>query len=332
MKSFFTAALMLLCFGVYGQYIPNNAQAFQFSSVFNPGFSGIENFNDLKLGYRYQWAGFGSNAPKFINLAYNTRLRQPVDLAYNSLRISNPSMMRSQGIPRSKRMIHGLSVNLFQSEVGVIKSIGGGLSFALNYPLVKQWRLSVGAGAFVENRKLDLSEITLGDPSNDPFYNHLMNSSTAQTDLNVRAGLLVYSHNFYFGFSYLPLVYTALQSSDVAFEEAFYKQAIQVGYAWQVNPDLAFKPSALALVQLDNSIAVDLSLKAYIQERVWAGVTYRSVKSGIGMAGFNINEMFTVSYAYEMSLGEFQQFSGGSHELVLSMRLKNIKKFNQFTW
>src|SRR5687767_14173180 len=106
MKSFFTVALSILYLSLQAQYVPNNSQAFQFAPIFNAAFSGIENFNDLKLSYRYQWTGFGSNSPKFINLSYNTRLRKPVDLAYNSLRISNPSMMRAQGIPRSKRMIH----------------------------------------------------------------------------------------------------------------------------------------------------------------------------------------------------------------------------------
>jgi type IX secretion system PorP/SprF family membrane protein len=229
-------------------------------------------------------------------------------------------------------MIHGLSLNLFQSSIGVINSIGGGANFSLNIPMMRQWRFSLGAGAYVENRKLDMREVSVRDPDNDPFYNHLLNGSTTQTDLNVRAGVLIYTPDFYFGFSYLPLVYEAIKSSDLAFDEAFYKATIQGGYAIQVNPDLAFKPSFLGLVQFDNSLAVDLSVKAYIQNKIWAGVTYRSVKSGIGMAGFNFNEMFSVSYSYEVSLGEFQQFSSGSHELVLAMRLHNIKKFNQYTW
>jgi type IX secretion system PorP/SprF family membrane protein len=332
MKSFLTAALTILYLGVQAQYLPNNSQAFQFAPIINPAFSGVENFNDLKFGYRYQWTGFGENSPKFINLSYNTRLRQPLDLSYNSLRISNPSMMRPQGIPRKKRMIHGLSVNLFQSKIGVISSIGGGANFSLNYPLVRQWRLGIGAGAYLENRKLNVGEVTVRDPDNDSFYNHLLNGSTAQTDLNIRTGILLYNQEFYFGFSYLPLVYKAIKSSDVAFDKAFYKAAIQAGYAFQVNPDLAFKPSLLALVQVDNAVAVDLSVKAYVQNKVWGGITYRSVKSGIGMLGFNFNEMFSVSYAYEVSLGQFQQFSGGSHELLLAMRFNNVKKFTQYTW
>lgn len=332
MKTVLTLLLALIGCGVYAQYIPNNSQVFQFSPVFNPAFSGVENFGDLKLGYRYQWSGFGENAPKFVNLSYNTRIIKPLDLTYNSLRISNPSLMQPQGVPKRKRIIGGLGINLFQSTIGVLESVGGGLNFTFNYPIAKRARLSFGVGGYVENRKFDLNKITLADSENDPFYNHLLNSSSAQTDLNVRAGFLLYSENFYIGGSYLPLMYEAIESSDIAFEEAFYQATAQAGIAIHVNSDFVLRPSALALLRIDNSIDVDATLKAYIQDKVWAGITYRTVESGIGMVGLNINQLMSVSYSYEMSLGKFQKFSDGSHELVLSFRLKNVKKFTQYTW
>jgi type IX secretion system PorP/SprF family membrane protein len=330
MKKVVTLALMILCLDLYGQYLPNNSQVFQFSPIVNPAFSGIENFNDLKLSYRYQWSNFGDFSPKFINLSYNARIKQPLDLSYNSIRISDPSL--AQGIPKGKRIIHGLAGHVFQSKIGIINSIGGGVSYALHYPVVNQWRISGGVAAFIENRKLDMNKVEVKDPDKDTYYNHLLNSSTAQTDVNVRAGLLLYHPNFYFGFSYLPLVYTAIQSSDLAFEEAFYKATVQAGISLDVNPQFAIKPSVLALVQIDNSIAFDASVKAYVQNKVWAGLTYRSIKSGVAMVGFNINEKFNAAYSFEMAFGDFQQFSGTSHELVLGMRLNNLKKQNQYTW
>lgn len=333
MKTFITAALVLL-FSTSGiaQYLPHNAQAFQFSPIINPAFSGIESFNDLKLSYRYQWTGFGEFAPKFFNLSYNARLKQPLDLSYNSLRISNPSLVRPHGIPRAKRLIHGLAGHLFQSTVGVIESIGGGVSYGFHYPVVRDWMISLGAGVFVENRRLDIDEVTVRDPDNDAFYNHLLNSSTSQTDLNVRAGLLIYSTRFYLGASYLPAVLTSLQASELAFEEPFYRASVMAGYSFQSNPQLAFKPSIAALLLVDNTVAVDASVKAYVQNRIWAGLLYRSTKSGGGMIGVNVNDKFNASYSFEISFGEFQQFSGSSHELVLGMRLNNLRKANQYTW
>src|SRR5262245_56738255 len=120
--------ISILSLPALGQYIPNNSQAFQFASLYNPGFTGVERFGDLKLSYRYQWTGFGPNAPKFVNLSFNMRLKNPVDLAYNAMRTSNPNMMRAQNMPAGKKIIHGFGTNVFQWGDGIIEAYGAGVS------------------------------------------------------------------------------------------------------------------------------------------------------------------------------------------------------------
>jgi type IX secretion system PorP/SprF family membrane protein len=315
---------------VNAQYVPNNSQAFQFISVYNPAFSGVENFDDLKFGYRYQWAGFGKYSPKFINLAFHKRLKQPLDMSYNSMRLSDFSNARAARVPRAKRIIHGMGANLFQSTVGIVKSIGGSFSYSLNYPLTSKIRLAAGVSALLENRKMDISAVDVRDP--DPYYDYLLRSSTSQTDLNLRAGLLLYGEQFYLGISYLPMVNVALQASELAMEEPFYRGSLQAGYSFHVADEVILKPSILALVQMNNGIAVDYNVKAYFQNKIWMGLTYRDIESGVGILGFNINDTFTASYSFELSLGDFRKFDDGSHELVLAARLKNLKRFSQYIW
>lgn len=331
MKKFFLGAVLgVVSFTLSAQYIPNNSQGFQFIGLLNPAFTGTENYNDLKLSYRYQWAGFGKDAPKFINLAYTARIKQPLDLSYNAQRLSNQSGSAVEQLPRSKKIIHGLGGNVFQSTVGVVNSIGGSVNYALNYPLSKTSRLAFGFSALVENRKLDVREVSVRDP--DEYYDYLLRSSTSQTDLNIRTGILLYGERFYIGASYLPLVNIALQASDLSMEEPFYRGSIQGGVAFYINPDLAVKPSVLALLQMNNKFAIDYSVKGYIQNKVFFGLTYRDIKSAVALLGFNINDTFTASYSYEMSVGKFRQFEDGSHELVLAARLNNLKRFTQYIW
>lgn len=312
------------------QYIPNNAQTFQFMPLFNPAFSGIENFNDMKFSYRYQWSGFGSYSPKFINISYNTRLIVPLDLAYNSLRLSDPSATNPENLPRSRRMIHGVGGNLFHSEVGVLSSVGGNVHYAIHYPVSSKARFAAGISLLVENRKLNVGEVTVRDP--DQFYNHLLNSSTSQTDLNVRAGVLLYAQNYYFGFTYLPLLYTVLQASELEMTQPFYRGSLQAGVVLPLNADVTLKPSILALLQMNNGIAIDYNVKAFFRQNIWLGLTYRNIKSGVALIGWNFDERLSASYSYEMSLGEFKQFNDGSHELVLALRLNNFRKYPQYTW
>jgi type IX secretion system PorP/SprF family membrane protein len=332
MKKTFCSWLLLLASVMmgYAQYIPNNSQGYQLMPLFNPAFSGIESFTDAKLSYRYQWAGFGKNAPQFINLALNLRLKQPLDLYYNSTRMSNMSKARMRNVPAGKRMIHGFGVNIFQSTVGVIKSMGASVNYSIHYPITPKARIAFGLSSLIENRKLDLTQVTVRDP--DEYYDYLLTSSTSQTDLNIRTGLLLYSDRFYFGLSYLPLVNIALSSSALAMEQPFYRGSVQAGYRFFVNDDLSIKPSVLGLVTMKNNVILDYNVKAYIQNKIFFGLSYRSIQSGVALLGFNINDTFTASYSYEMSIGQFQKFNDGSHELVLSARLKNLKRYVQYTW
>ena len=329
-KLLFSVVLCYASHVIVAQYVPNNSQAFQFISLYNPAFSGVENFDDLKFGYRYQWAGFGKYSPKFINLAFHKRIKQPLDMSYNSLRMSDFSAARTEHLPRAKRIIHGIGANIFQSSVGVVKSVGGSISYSFNYPLTNSARLAFGVSTLIENRKLDVSQVSVRDP--DEYYNYLLRSSTSQTDVNLRAGILLYKENFYLGVSYLPLLNIALQSSDLAMEEPFYRGSFQVGYSFPINGDVALKPSVVGLLQMNNDLVMDYSMKAFFQNKVWMGLTYRSIQSGVAILGFNINETFTASYSFELSLGDFKKFDDGSHELVLSARLKNLRKYTQYIW
>ena len=316
------------------QYVPNSNQAFQFAPVFNPAFSGLEGYRDLKFSYRYQWAGFGGDAPKFINLSYNFRVKEPLDLTLHALRTSSTTInQKKDDIPKIKKAIQGLGLNIFNETVGPINRLGGGINYAFHYPINNTLRLSGGIGVMLDNTKINLDKLYFGiNGVPDPFYDRLVANGSNHTELNVRAGVLLYSPKFYVGLSYLPIVNTSIKSSEVDIGDPFYKASIQAGAAFPVNSTIDIKPSILALWQLSNTISVDYNVKMFVQEKVWFGVTYRDIESFVGILGFNLNDMFGASYSYEVSSSGIQQFSDGSHELVLSVRLNNFKRLSQQTW
>ncbi len=320
---------VITCMPMHAQYVPGTAQSFQQMPLYNPSFTGIEPFGDLKFSYRYQWSGFGTYSPKFIHLGLSTRLVKPLELAHNSPRISQPSALRAENIPRAKRMIHGLGGTVFHSKVGAFESIGGGVSYAVHYPLRGSSHLAVGAAMLIENRKLDVSEVSVRDP--DTYYDQLLNGSTSQTEMNVRAGALLYGEHYYIGVTYFPLLYDPVGTSELSAAEQFYRTSFQVGVAFQLGGNVALKPSVLALILTDD-VVIDYHIKAYFRQNIWMGVSYRDVESGIALVGWNFNDALSASYSYEMSLGPLKQFNDGSHELVLSFRLGNFRKYSQYTW
>ena len=261
-----------------------------------------------------------------------SRLKQPLDLSINSLRTSNVSLLNPEKLPKGKRVIHGFGANVFNERVGQINRIGGGINYAFNYPLSKKTRLAIGASAMIDNSKIDLDKFELRDPVNDTFYNSLLDKGAAQTNLNLRAGILLYAPRFYIGMSYYPLLNSIIQDAGVATNDIFYKGSMQGGISFPVAANAFIRPSVLALWQMDNSFSIDYSVKAFIQDKIWFGFTYRDIQSGIGLLGININDTISVSYSYEMSLGDQSQFTDGSHDLVLAFRFNNFKQLRQYAW
>jgi type IX secretion system PorP/SprF family membrane protein len=321
----------------FAQYIPNSNQAFQFMPVINPAFSGVEGFRDLKLSYRYQWAGFGNNAPKFINLAYNFRVKEPLDLTLHAIRTNSAPARRKDDIPGLKKAIHGLGANLFNEQVGPINRTGGGINYAFHYPLSNTMKISAGVSAQIDNTKIDLDKLYFGSGPDgteldDPFYDRLVANGSNHTELNVRAGILVYSEKFYAGLTYYPIVNSSLKTSEVTIDDPFYKGSFQVGAAFPITSTIEIKPSVLGFLQLSNKVSIDYNVKMYIEQKLWFGVTYRDIESFVGIVGFNLNELLGASYSYEISSNGMQQFNDGSHELVLSVRLNNFKRLSPQTW
>ncbi len=332
MKKLLLLLFLGALFRANAQYVPYTAQPFQLASAFNPAFSGVDNFSDLKLSYRYQWTGFGADAPSFINLAFNMRLKQPLDLSSNSLRIGNASLLYPEKLPRGKRIIHGFGGSFFNERVGQINRIGGGVNYAFNYPLSKKTRIAIGTSVMIDNTKIDLNKFELRDPVNDTFYNSLLDKGATQTNLNVRAGILLYAPKFYVGMSYYPLLNSVIQDAGVSSNDVFYQGSVQGGIAFPLAANASIRPSVLALWQMDNSFSIDYSVKAFLQDKAWFGFTYRDIQSGIGLFGININDSISFSYSYEMSLGDKSQFTDGSHDVVLSFRFNNFKRLGQYAW
>lgn len=316
------------------QYVPTSGQPFQFAAIYNPAFAGVEGYKDLKFAYRYQWTAFGKNAPKFINLSYTIRLKEPFDLNMNSARTgTDDKEKKNEEVPNIKKTIHGFSINVFNESFGALKRLGGGLTYAFHYPVGKKAMLSTGVSALLDNTKIDVNKLYLGiNAQPDPFYESMVANGVSHTNLNVRAGILLYAPRYYFGVSYLPLVNQNLKTSEAAFSDTFYTASLQAGVSFPASAVVDIKPSVLALLQENNKLVIDYSVKVYLEQKLWFGVAYRDVKSAVGMVGFNLNERFGASYSYEFSTGGMQQFSSGSHDLVLAIRLNNLKRLTPQIW
>lgn len=319
--------LCLSCIASSAQYVPANGQAFQFMPLFNPAFTGIESFPDLKVSYRYQYTGFGPDAAKFMNVGFSTRLKHPLDLNYNAPRSSHTTGLQKSNFPVGKTLLHGFGVNVFTESYFGINRTGAGINYGINYAISKRLRMAIGFGVIYENQKIDVNRLVFEDEDYVPPQ-----GMSSYTMLSGRAGLLLYSNSFYLGVAYLPLASVMLQQASGYEQYDAYLGSAQAGVSLPLTPEFILKPSVMALLYQDGGLQLDYSVKAFIRERLWMGVSYRDVESVVPMVGFSLSNAFSVSYAYEILTGDLKQFGDSSHELVLSLRFNNFKKLKQYTW
>lgn len=322
-------AVLLLPVVAVGQYVPNSNQPYEFAPIYNPSFTGIENYIDTKLGYRHQWGAFKDDAPQYTNLVVNFRVKQPLDMRTNGLRASRADY--SKLIPKVKLSKQGLGFNVFSQKSGPVRKYGVGVQYAYHLPVGSKTHLAFGVGAMYEYLRIT-DDLYWGEENvPDPVRDLVEQGNGNQGQIWARTGILLYTDRFYFGATYYAYSNTET-SPGFIFENQMYKAGVQMGYSMRLNEDIVFKPSVWGQMLVDNSFAIDYQTKFYFQDKTWFGITYRDVQSGVFIGGFNFNSMLSASYSYEFAVGDLRRIAGATHEILISARLKNLKRARQYTW
>ncbi|HZY78732.1 MAG TPA: PorP/SprF family type IX secretion system membrane protein [Cyclobacteriaceae bacterium] len=312
------------------QYLPTTGQPFQFAPVYNPALTAMDPYGDIRLGYRSQLGAFGANSPSFFNALYQFRLTQPADPHLNGFRTGASN--DSQDSPRRMGMVHGMGINIFDEQLGMISRKGGGVSYSFHFPVSEKLMLAVGTSLMVENLRIDADKIYLGAAADtDPIYESILAGKTNNNQLNVRAGAVLYSRMFYVGLSYLPVWKYDLTDGGWLTASSINKATLQTGVSFDISETVVLKPSIVGVLSQDNHLNLDYGVKVFVRNMVWAGAMWRDTQTGVAQLGYNINKMFSAAYSYEISTGEWK-FGAGSHELVLGIRLNNFRNQPSYIW
>src|SRR5690606_22400795 len=194
-------------------------------------------------------------------------------------------------------------------------------------PLARKVYLSIGVSPSYSNSRIQMDRLQTKD--SDQFLEYLQSGSGSNAIFNVRSGVMVYSPGFYLQFSYLKAWSKTLDEnvSPIGFS---YVASGGLGVTTSIGPTAKLKPSVFLLVDEENNVLVDYSVKAYFNTQIWGGVAYRSVGFGSVILGFELNSGVGASYSYEISTGGLRGFQKGSHEIVLGFKLGNLRKLNPY--
>ncbi|HTD97704.1 MAG TPA: type IX secretion system membrane protein PorP/SprF [Mucilaginibacter sp.] len=302
----------------YTQYVFNNL-------LLNPAVSGIENYVDVKTGYRSQWTGLeGAPVTSYltINAPFGSDYVQGDAAAMSPGNEANPySRLYTQNYQAAEPH-HGIGFMVVSDKAGPINTTNLAATYAYHLGLSSTLNLAVGVAAGFNHISLNISQITLENPLDPVIANG--NNSQWKPDLGI--GLWAYSSNYYFGVSAQQLLPQSLYFStnnSVSAAKTVPQFFVTGGYKVFLNDDLTLLPTALIKFIKPLPVAYDINMKLAFRDRFWVGGSYRNQDSFAGLVGFNISSLINISYSYDYTTSALRTVSSGTHEIVIGLMLNN---------
>ena len=306
----------------------------------NPAFSGIEDFVDVKIGYRAQWAGF-EGAPTNMFLSGNMALKISPgnDFKDRGIRIYEPEAYNEKetddefGYRKGKR--HGVSFYLLQNSDGGFFNLGGFANYAYHLRITNQLVWSVGAGVGYEFNRFDVNGISVQNPANDPTYqDYIKNSRNQRSNLKVNLGTVIYHRQLFLGYSAINAVDYNIGGTNNYFDEqtTFITHTIQAGFRYRWRYGYLITPSVLVRIRPDNPTEYIVLVRARFQDKLWAGVQYTYNGSVGASIGTYLTKNIGFNYAYEFPTSQIRRATAGSHEIILAIKLNNRNYSRAYLW
>ena len=302
----------------YTQYVFNNF-------LLNPALSGIENYTDVKLGYRSQWTGL-QGAPVTTFFTINT------PIGSNFINGDASELPTAGGeYPGSRSYLqnyeaaephHGIGFTLVSDKAGPITATNIDATYAYHIGLTSTLNLSLGVAAGVAHTSLNTSILTTTDP-NDPAVDDA-SGGVWSPDLSV--GVWAYSSNYYLGASVQQVLPEKLyaDSRNTIYQNKTVPQIFfTAGYKFFISDDVSVMPSIMLKEINPVPFTFDVNAKISFRDVFWLGGSYRKDDSFGILAGFNINSTINVGYSYDMTTSALNTVSNGTHEIVLGILLNN---------
>ena len=313
----------------YSQYILNNY-------ILNPAVAGIENYKDVKLSYRNQWAGI-DGAPVTTYFSIHGPIGK-TDYKTSATSFEVPGKN-----PRGKQFSdhytagdahHGLGITALNDKTGFINRWTTYASYAYHQPLSVATSLSAGINMGVTGFNLDRTKINFADlDPNDPAIGFI-NGEVKVIKPELGAGLWLYGADYFAGLSVQNILPGAVKFNAGTTAGNYFSPNyfLTGGHRFFLTDDISALPSVMIQYMQPQLYGLHTNVKFQYLDKLWVGGSYHfsDLISGYSaMAGFNLSNTFNISYAYETSMGsQYRIFTKNTHEIVLGFLLGN--KYGDF--
>jgi type IX secretion system PorP/SprF family membrane protein len=273
---------------LYTQYMFNPV-------LYNPAVAGVESFFQIRSNHRFQWVGMTD--PPLTNALSFFGPHPTMPMGYGGYIYNDVTG------PTSRTSITGV--------------------YAYNIELPMDMRLSMGVSLGFMQYKVDGTQITLKDPSDEALMNSVYTSYAP--DANI--GAYLYHEDFFVGFSTAQLINTKLNFYDAGtglnkLKTHFF---LTGGYKYDINEDFTLEPSAMLKGTAPKAIQFDIHTRVIWQDMVWGGLSYRTGDAISVLIGYSYEEKIYFGYSYDITLSDLRKHNTGTHEIMFGYRFTSLQ-------
>lgn len=317
---------MMVCLMGQAQQKPHYSQYILNQYILNPALTGIENYTDVKLSHRRQWAGL-KDAPVTTYFTIHGALnKKDYRTTATSFQVdgTNPRGNDYWQDYTAAEPHHGIGMQVINDQTGPLRNFSAYATYAYHMGIGARTSLSLGFGAGMFNIGLNADKLNFGNTQVDPaVYNSGM-VNVIKPDF--MAGLYLYGADYFIGASVQQLMGQSVYFSGKAINGGSKLTPhifTTAGYRFLLSDDLNLIPSVMAKFVDPLPVQFDLNAKLQYRDFLWAGVGYRKDDGWNGMLGVNVSNTFNISYSYDYTTSALNTVSNGSHEIVLGVLLGN---------
>jgi type IX secretion system PorP/SprF family membrane protein len=280
--------LLLIPISLAGQLSPVTSQYVLNPLNINPAYAGVRGALNIAAFFRRQWTGI-PGSPETITLA--------ADAPFIDSKL-------------------GLGFIITNDRIGVTKET----HFLTNYSYkinMDKGNLSFGLGAGLMTTSTAWSELIALDPGDENF----LANSRVYVVPDFSFGVYYTYKNFFAGLSVPKLLLDKFNLDknkySVTFDPGKYNYLLNAGYVYPITEKIKFFPSTLVTIYPGEKMLFDLNAYFILNDKVWAGLSYRNKRSVGALFQLAINNQIRAAYTYDFDLGTLGHYSNGSHEVML---------------
>ena len=304
----------------YTQYILNQY-------IVNPALAGIENYTDVKLSHRHQWVGI-QDAPVTSYFTIHSPIgKQDYKTTATSFETpgENPRGKNYWEDYTASAPHHGIGLQIIRDVTGPLSNTSAYATYAYHLGLSSQTSLAAGFGVGFNNYSLDVNKLQFSDFQVDPaiYSGGILNNWR----MDLTAGLYLYSANYFIGLSAQQVIPQKIDFSNKYVRPQEGRTVPHVfataGYRFLIGTDFNLIPSLMVKYVDPLPVQVETNFKLQYLDKMWVGASYRYEDGFAGMLGVNVSNTFNVGYSYDYTTSRLNNFSKGTHELVVGFLIGN---------